>query len=1118
MIKARKRWLSVLLTVAMLAALLVPLATPAQAACTYSMDYVQKISAGYSGKIGTLIITMDPVSAEGSVGKYVVLSLPSSPSGYVLFPGMTEGQIASSISGTNYFNTSTAAPTAPAPSYTLPAPIDVAGQGTGTIQNGAFSVPVTLTGVNQDLQGKLELTVSGSGFPTGQTVTGTLGSGVVAKATVASDVYAATYVNPALAPASAGSGQVYTDKTYSVATGTGGALLLQDGTTTVAVSFDGKTFYRYNSTTSTADTSTVYLTFGTAVPVGATVTVTLVKLGDGSYTVNYNSSSKVYELKSGTTVVAKSTDGKAFTDWDATNNKSYGITVLTLSAPVAPSTTVTVSTAYGVSWVTVSSQPNWNGYTVEIAVNGSVTAVSNGKYVGDGTVTVTVKDTAGAQKATFSGTVYFARTGAQALTLGSSSDPAASAASAQATVTANTVAGVQPAPSGVASFRVERISDTKIKLYVTGLAAGADPTSDSRIRIPLVIAVPTGVSGDITLTAEAPSTSTFSSGSVVIARVGVGKVTLAVDNVPSISSRGGEIGVIKIKEDIPGALQDSGGTPALKLRLPPGFRWSSVSADRIWGDQGLVDSINKNYKITNDRRDLELWNSVPSKQGTYFELKATIDVDESVAKVGDVKVVVSGATTAEPSELIVARYGEYGVTVKAYSTTDIIAGKVAQDIGKLEIKENIPGSLVSGRTITLTLPENVRWSQAPMIDDELSQSYGDISFDSKLVGSDGRMLKLTFYGSTEGQTEPAKIVLKNMQVTPAADFSGDLKVEVGGSQGVTGTVVLAKVKSPVTATASSTPQVIIGKPDQPVGDLTITESMADAIHGTVTGWKKDDEGYVTSVTPERAPQAKLIVEAPPGVIFSGTPKVEVVEGDLQIDSQAVSTDKTPALEGQIIIPIKSSSTKPSTIKISGIKVTIDRTVPEGDLVFKVKGTAVDETLKRWDADKGEFVDDELFQGHDTVAEAAVAKCVTPAPSETISKAIFKIGESKYTIGDKEYTMDAAAYIENGRAFAPMRYVAYAAGVTPDNILWNDATRTATFIKGDRVVQVTDGSNILVVNGTQVAMDVKAVIKDGRFFLPVRWLSVALGCQVEWDAKNQQVIVTRNVVQVPGQQQ
>ncbi|ACX52446.1 copper amine oxidase domain protein [Ammonifex degensii KC4] len=141
--------------------------------------------------------------------------------------------------------------------------------------------------------------------------------------------------------------------------------------------------------------------------------------------------------------------------------------------------------------------------------------------------------------------------------------------------------------------------------------------------------------------------------------------------------------------------------------------------------------------------------------------------------------------------------------------------------------------------------------------------------------------------------------------------------------------------------------------------------------------------------------------------------------------------------------------------------------------------------------------------------AVAAALVLFAPfawGNTGSTAVFKVGEARYTVDGEEYLMDAAVYVEDGRAFAPFRYAAYACGVTPENILWNPATRTLTLVKGDRVVQVTADSNILVVNGTQIAMDVKAVIKDGRFFLPVRWLAVALDAIVVWDPVSQTITI------------
>ncbi|MGO0123432.1 stalk domain-containing protein [Desulfothermobacter acidiphilus] len=659
--------------------------------------------------------------------------------------------------------------------------------------------------------------------------------------------------------------------------------------------------------------------------------------------------------------------------------------------------------------------------------------------------------------------------------------------------------------------------------------------SDSTVIISVPItylAIPGGASGSINLTATPAYGSVFSGGSVTIATVGSKQVTLAAESVPSISSSGGQIGVIDISENMAGALKDSGSDAALKLTLPPGFSWDTTAAPTVslvFGNLNVTSpQINPTtppnntlyFTTANNGRELQI--HVPDAAAStgsgasFLKVTASITVDESVAKTGDVKVTVSGAATATPSELVVAKYGEYGLTVKAISAPDLVAGKAVKKIGKFEIAENLKGSLIPDRTITLTLPDGVKWAAMPKIDEAASTTAGidvnAVNNSWQPVGSDGRMIKGTikFQSGLTSTTDAAKLVFKDAKVTISPEFSGNLDVTIGGSQGLTGTITLGKVAAGVKVSVSSTPDVKIGLSDQVAGDVTIAETAAGIIDSTVTystyNGAYPNSGMLDKV--ETNNQAQIVLVLPSGVKFSSLPTVSVTQGDLQIDTPKTQNDDT-----ELVIPIKSSSTTPSTIKITNIKLTVNRTVPEGPVNLKVEGTAVNQTLDKDGKDT-------YFPGATAVAKVAIAKCVTPAPHEVVSKAIFKINEAKYTIDGKEYPMDAAPYIDpvTNRAMAPMRYIAYAAGVTPENILWNPETRTATFMKGDRIVQVTADSNILVVNGTNVAMDVKAVIKDGRFFLPVRWLSVALGCQVDWNAQTQEVIVLRNVVQTPGQTQ
>jgi len=134
----------------------------------------------------------------------------------------------------------------------------------------------------------------------------------------------------------------------------------------------------------------------------------------------------------------------------------------------------------------------------------------------------------------------------------------------------------------------------------------------------------------------------------------------------------------------------------------------------------------------------------------------------------------------------------------------------------------------------------------------------------------------------------------------------------------------------------------------------------------------------------------------------------------------------------------------------------------------------------------------------TVVALQIARVITPAPTDKKSLISFVIGESKYTANGIEQTMDVASYIKNDRTYLPVRYVASALGVTDSNIIWNDFDKTATLIKGDKVVQLKVGDTKMVVNGVAIAMDVAPEIASDRLMLPFRFIAQAFGASVAFD--------------------
>jgi hypothetical protein len=46
-----------------------------------------------------------------------------------------------------------------------------------------------------------------------------------------------------------------------------------------------------------------------------------------------------------------------------------------------------------------------------------------------------------------------------------------------------------------------------------------------------------------------------------------------------------------------------------------------------------------------------------------------------------------------------------------------------------------------------------------------------------------------------------------------------------------------------------------------------------------------------------------------------------------------------------------------------------------------------------------------------------------------------------------------------------------------------------------------------VDGKDVKLDVAPIIKDGRTFVPIRFISEAFGADVKWDANEKKITIT-----------
>jgi hypothetical protein len=129
------------------------------------------------------------------------------------------------------------------------------------------------------------------------------------------------------------------------------------------------------------------------------------------------------------------------------------------------------------------------------------------------------------------------------------------------------------------------------------------------------------------------------------------------------------------------------------------------------------------------------------------------------------------------------------------------------------------------------------------------------------------------------------------------------------------------------------------------------------------------------------------------------------------------------------------------------------------------------------------------------------------PSFASAESVFVVGDPRYTSEGNIYMMDAAPYVKNGRVFVPVRYLAIACGVAPSAITYSNGVITIS-APGNKVIQLTIGSNLLKINDKLTIMDVVPEVVDGRTFLPARWVAEALGYKVSWNELTKSITITK----------
>ncbi len=113
------------------------------------------------------------------------------------------------------------------------------------------------------------------------------------------------------------------------------------------------------------------------------------------------------------------------------------------------------------------------------------------------------------------------------------------------------------------------------------------------------------------------------------------------------------------------------------------------------------------------------------------------------------------------------------------------------------------------------------------------------------------------------------------------------------------------------------------------------------------------------------------------------------------------------------------------------------------------------------------------------------------------------GTVRVILNGRMLQFDVPPIIENDRTLVPLRVIFEALGASVE---WDGATQTVRAERDGTIIKLVIGG-MAYVNDQPVELDVPAKIVNDRTLVPLRFVSEALGCQVEWFGDTMTVNIT-----------
>lgn len=134
-----------------------------------------------------------------------------------------------------------------------------------------------------------------------------------------------------------------------------------------------------------------------------------------------------------------------------------------------------------------------------------------------------------------------------------------------------------------------------------------------------------------------------------------------------------------------------------------------------------------------------------------------------------------------------------------------------------------------------------------------------------------------------------------------------------------------------------------------------------------------------------------------------------------------------------------------------------------------------------------------------------------------SAVIAENDEIHVELDGQELVFDVPPIMQADRVLVPMRTIFEAMGL---DVAWSQETMTAAAYNSDKyIIELTIGADTMkkttkYIGDTDIALDVPAMIMNGRTLVPLRAVSEALDGDVKWDGDSKTVVITSSAKPIP----